>query len=133
VFIRRGDDFLLFHRAIDHYWHVVAGVVEEGETFVGAAARELREETSLDAALIDLKMPQGYRVPDVMRHEYAPGVDEVAIENFAVEAPAGWEPILNEEHDQYRWLSLTDAIELAHWPETAEVFAAIARPKHSSS
>jgi hypothetical protein len=29
-------------------------------------------------------------------------------------------------------LGLTDAVALAHWPETAEVFAAIARPKLSS-
>ncbi|TMC79367.1 MAG: NUDIX domain-containing protein [Chloroflexi bacterium] len=132
VFIRRNDDFLLFHRAVDKYWHVVAGVVEDGETFPGAAARELREETGLDAALLDLGMPQRYRVPEEMRDEYAPGVGEVAIENFAVAVPAGWEPILNEEHDEYRWVSLADAIALAHWPETAAVLAAIARPKISS-
>ncbi len=45
MIIRRGDDFLLLHRAIDRYWHVIAGVVEEGETFAGAAVRELVEET----------------------------------------------------------------------------------------
>jgi 8-oxo-dGTP pyrophosphatase MutT (NUDIX family) len=110
VFIRRDDHFLLFHRAVDKYWHVVAGVVEDGETFAGAAARELHEETRLDAAL----------------------VNEVAIENFAVEVPAGWAPILNEEHDEYRWLSLADAMALAHWPETAEILAAIERPKIAS-
>ena len=129
MIIRRGDDFLLLHRAIDRYWHVIAGVVEEGETFARAAVRELAEETGLDAALVDLEMPQGYRVPDEMRDEYAPGVNRVAIENFAVVVSAGWEPTLNEEHDGYRWLSLADAIALAHWPETGEVLAAIARPK----
>jgi 8-oxo-dGTP pyrophosphatase MutT (NUDIX family) len=36
---------------------------------------------------------------------------------------------LNEEHDEYRWLSLKEAIALAHWPETVEVLVAIARPK----
>jgi dATP pyrophosphohydrolase len=132
VIIRRDDDFLLLHRAIDRYWHVIAGVVEEGETFAGAAVRELAEETGLVAALADLQMPQSYRVPDEMRDEYATGVNEVAIENFAVVVPSGWEPILNEEHDEYRWLGLTDAVAVAHWPETAEVFAAIARPKLSS-
>lgn len=129
MIIRRDDAFLLLHRAIDRYWHVIAGVVEEGETFAGAAVRELAEETGLDAALVDLEMPQNYRVPDEMRDEYAPGVNRVAIENFAVVVPAGWEPVLNEEHDEYRWLSLADAIALAHWPETAEVLAAIAKPK----
>jgi dATP pyrophosphohydrolase len=120
---------VLFHRAVDRYWHVVAGVVEDGETFAGAAARELLEETGLAAAPVDLEMPQAYRVPEQMRPEYAPTVEVVAIENFVVEVPTGWEPILNEEHDDYRWLSLADAIALAHWPETGEVFAAIARAK----
>jgi 8-oxo-dGTP pyrophosphatase MutT (NUDIX family) len=103
--------------------------VEEGETFAGAAARELSEETGLDAGPVDMRIPQRYRVPAGMRHEYARGVDEVAIENFAVDVPAGWEPVLNEEHDEYRWLSLKEAIALAHWPETVEVLVAIARPK----
>jgi dATP pyrophosphohydrolase len=129
VFIRRGDDFLLFHRAVDRYWHVVAGVVEEDETFAGAAARELAEETGLHSALVDLRRPQRYRVPEELRHEYAPGVDDVAIENFAVEVPPGWEPVLNEEHDEYRWLSREEAIAIAHWPETKAVLAAIAAPK----
>lgn len=103
--------------------------MENGETFAGAAARELLEETGLDAAPVDLKMPQGYDVPAEMRPEYAPTVDVVAIENFVVEVPAGWEPTLNEEHDDYRWLSLADAIAISHWPETGEMFAAIAKAK----
>ena len=74
-------------------------------------------------------MPQAYRVPAEMRPEYDPTVDDVAIESFLVDVPAGWEPTLNEEHDDYRWLSLADAIALSHWPETGEVFAAIARAK----
>jgi dihydroneopterin triphosphate diphosphatase len=114
---------------VDRYWHVVAGVVESGETFAGAAGRELFEETGLVATPVDLKMPQRYRVPDAMRHEYEAGVDEVAIENFTVAVPQGWEPILNEEHDEFRWLRLPEATALAHWPETAEVLAAVASRK----
>jgi dATP pyrophosphohydrolase len=119
----------MLHRAIEDYWHVVAGVVEDGETFGGAAARELREETGLDAVVSDVGMRQSYRVPAEMRGEYLDGVDEVAVENFAVEVPSDWEPALNEEHDDYRWLTRTEAIAIAHWPETKEVLAAIARPK----
>jgi dATP pyrophosphohydrolase len=116
----------MLHRAVDDYWHVVAGVVEEGETFAEAAARELREETGLDAAVIDVRIAQSYRVPDDMRSEYLAGVDEVTIENFAVEVPPGWEPVMNEEHDDYRWLTVSEAIAIAHWPETKQVLAAVA-------
>src|SRR5439155_5511785 len=32
IFVTRGGQFLLMHRAQDDYWHVAAGVVEEGES-----------------------------------------------------------------------------------------------------
>jgi len=116
----------MLHRAIDDYWHVVAGVVEEGETFPEAAARELREETGLDASVADVRMRQLYAVPESMRADYLAGVDQVVIENFTVVVPLGWEPVLNEEHDDYRWLSASDSIAIAHWPETKAVLAAVA-------
>jgi 8-oxo-dGTP diphosphatase len=126
VIIRRGEHYLMLHRVGDDYWHVVAGVVEDGETFAAAAARELNEETGLEASVIDLRMRQTYRVPDEMRAEYLVGVDQVAIENFTVQVAPGWEPVLNDEHDDYRWLIASEAIAIAHWPETKEVLAAVA-------
>jgi len=116
----------MLHRAVDDYWHVVSGGVEEGETFAEAAARELREETGVEAHVVDVGVQQSYRVPDEWRGEYLAAVNDVAIENFAVEVSQDWEPVLNEEHDHYRWLSPTEAIAIAHWPETKEVLAAVA-------
>ena len=36
---------------------------------------------------------------------------------FAAEAPAGWEPVLDEEHVDYRWCSEADALALLRYPE----------------
>ena len=54
------------------------------------------------------------------QHLYAPDQYVVMVESFAVEAPSGWEPTLNHEHDEYRWCSLGDALELLHWPEVKD-------------
>ena len=109
VAVRRGDQFLVLLRApYKHgYWHLAGGGVE-GESDADAAARELYEETELAATTLeDLGDDLGY--------------DGVSVHAFATEAPPGWEPTLNEEHDEHRWCSLGDALELLRWEEPREV------------
>ena len=114
VFVHRADEALVLFRAPeDAYWHVVAGGLERGETFDAAAVRELREETGLSA--------EG-RVHPLRRRYTWTGEHggEVEGECYAVEAPAGWEPVLNEEHSEYRWCSFEEAAELVRWPEVGD-------------
>ena len=40
---------------------------------------------------------------------------------FLVDVPPAWEPRLNDEHDEYRWCSRDDAVELLYWPEPKEL------------
>lgn len=119
VFVYRNDRFLVLRRALERYWHVVAGVVEPSENYADAALRELREETDLEPPppLLDLRHPQTYPLGEHMSGLYPSGTKEIVIESFAVEAPAGWEPMLNEEHDEYRWCTFDEAMALLHWPE----------------
>jgi len=109
VMIRRGDELLVLRRcaADGGYWHTVAGGVEHGETYAQAAARELCEETGLVAQPIDLERTFWY--------------DDVQVQAFVVDVPAGWEPVLNPEHDEYRWCTRDEAVALLHWPETREL------------
>ncbi|MBP2351323.1 ADP-ribose pyrophosphatase YjhB (NUDIX family) [Kribbella aluminosa] len=52
VVVRRGDEVLLLLRAntgyMDGYWAVPAGHVEQGESAVAAAVRELKEEVGIE-------------------------------------------------------------------------------------
>jgi 8-oxo-dGTP pyrophosphatase MutT (NUDIX family) len=106
------------------YWHLVAGAVEEGESAADAAARELAEEVGLDARVVDLGRRFTYGHEDWEPVEVR--FDEVAVDCFLADAPAGWEPVLNDEHDAFRWCSPADAERILRWPEPGEVVRAVA-------
>jgi 8-oxo-dGTP pyrophosphatase MutT (NUDIX family) len=133
IFVHRGEQLLVVHRAQDNYWHVVAGALEQGETFSDAAARELREETGLVAQPTDMGLEQTYAITARERPLYPAGTAGVVIGNFHVEAPAGWEPQLNEEHDRYEWADLLAARELMQWLETQEAIDLLAEQLRARS
>ena len=130
VFVRRGDEFLVLHRPPDRggYWHSVAGALEEGESYAEAAARELLEETGLEATPVDVDRPFAYSLDEEpeWRKVLQPGVEEIAVRTFVVDAPDGWEPALDWEHDEHRWCAAEEAAELLFWPDVKEHFRAIA-------
>jgi 8-oxo-dGTP pyrophosphatase MutT (NUDIX family) len=120
VFVHRGDRLLILHRVREGYWHVVAGSLEDGETYADAAARELREETGLVEHPVDLRLEQTYAITEHERPLYPAGTSGVVIGNFHVAAPDGWQPALNEEHDRHDWATFDVAREMMHWLETQE-------------
>lgn len=133
VFIYRRERYLLLRRMDPRYWHVVAGVVEPGESFPTAAARQLAEETGLTAPVIDLGIPAPYPIDPTDRSQYAPDVTKVLVHVFAAEAADLWEPVLSEEHDIFRWSSFDDCMALLHWPEAKDALTKLAARRDSTA
>ena len=127
VFVRRGEEYLILHRSKEQgaYWHSVAGGLEKGESFAAAAGRELREETGLEAPLVQLDQHFVYRL-EGWEPRYRPEGGEIRVECFLAEAPAGWEPSLDWEHDDYRWCRPQEGAELLFWPEPRELLQELA-------
>jgi 8-oxo-dGTP pyrophosphatase MutT (NUDIX family) len=126
IFVLRRDrtEVLVCHRSdpLDAYWHTVAGGVEPGESADAAALRELHEETGLVGVPARERTSYDYPLdeePPHRRARYAPGVQAVHVECFLVDAPDGWEPRLDPEHDAYRWCTPEEAVDLLRWEDTA--------------
>jgi 8-oxo-dGTP pyrophosphatase MutT (NUDIX family) len=47
-----------------------------------------------------------------------PAGTAIEITCFEAEVPSGTEPVLNEEHDTYRWCSFAEADGLLRWEDT---------------
>ncbi|MGH3137014.1 MAG: NUDIX hydrolase [Gaiellaceae bacterium] len=136
VVVHRGvaaePEFLVLQRAPERqgYWHLVAGALEHGEDAETAAVRELREETGLEADVVDLDRRYLYSLddePPEVRARFAAEVTEVAVTAFSAEVPRSWEPALDEEHVDHRWCSASEAIALLRYPEPQDAVREAAR------
>ena len=106
---------LLIERAdAPGYWQSVTGSQEPGETLAETAARELREETGIDAARYggarDWQMSNVYEIYPRWRYRYAPGITHNTEHVFGLEVPEPVAVVLEpREHRAYTWLPYADA------------------------
>jgi 8-oxo-dGTP diphosphatase len=95
------------------------GAVETGETLHEAVVREVREETQLTIEPVALA---GYREA-IMRDDQGRVERHFVILSFAARWLAG-EPVLNEELDDARWLTLSELSGLRTTDGLAEIVSA---------
>ena len=120
----RSWEYLLLKRIPDRerFWQGVTGAPEEGEALADAAKRELFEETRLvPLSLEKINFSYSFPVADEWRHLYDLNVKKITEYVFVAYIDAQKEPVLDgTEHDEYRWCSVEEAVQLLHWPENKE-------------
>lgn len=90
-------------------WQPIMGHIEPGETAAEAARRELAEETGLRALPL-------WQVDSVFPFFLA-GPDEVYLSPaFVAQAAAADQPVLDEEHNAWRWVGDADVPHAFAWP-----------------
>jgi len=108
----QGPAYLALRRAdVDHLsgtWQAVHGGIEDGETAVQAAWREVQEEIGLT--------PLRFWQLDHVETHYLPHKDAIRmVPCFVAELPHSAEPTLGPEHDQHAWLDIDALIERLIW------------------
>lgn len=107
-------NYLLFKRASGHIyhgqWRMIGGKVKSDEEYWQAALRELFEETAL-------KPKKFWTVPSINSF-YESTTDSILhIPAFAAEIDSGDSIQLNQEHSEYSWFELDQALDKIFWPE----------------
>lgn len=106
---------LLMKRVKGGFWCHVAGSIEAGETGVDAIVREFAEETQIQVThLYNAQFLEQFYVDSANLIELIPV--------FAVLCPANQNVTLNNEHTEYKWCSLQEALELAPFPNQHAVY-----------
>jgi 8-oxo-dGTP pyrophosphatase MutT (NUDIX family) len=114
----RGDalEVLLLRRARGQVrpgsWEAVHGKIDDGETPVASARRELKEETGCDAIAL-------YNLSRVEQFYYHTSDEVMLIPVFVAFVAADAVIHLSEEHDTMLWLPPAQARERFSWPRAA--------------
>jgi len=97
------------HKADQNVWAYPGGGLEDGESAAQAAAREAEEETGRAVDADGLK---------VWTRRERGGLD---FTTFLVDVDAPFEPVLNDEHDEFRWVKPAQALESLTLHEGAKI------------
>ena len=97
------------------FWQSVTGSLKEEESHADAAARELLEETGFtdEGVLSDSGISRKFDIDPRWRDRFEPGVLENVEFEWRYKIPAARDIELNEEeHSEYKWVPIDDAIDM---------------------
>ena len=112
LIVRRSDTDS--HRPLQ--WDLPGGHVEPGESLEHALEREVQEETSLDLSAIPSRLV--YAVSDTFDDDNL----SVSWLFFVAHIPSS-EIVLSDEHDQYKWVGVDQAVDLIEYDRKSHALA----------
>ena len=123
VVVHDGDRVLLLHRRPErgNYWQPITGSIEDGESPLDTARRELREETGHSGEPEPLDLSQSFLIESHFlesRHPAPIIASEVA---YAASLDSCLPVHLDAaEHDTFGWFTLAEARERIRWTDDRE-------------
>jgi 8-oxo-dGTP diphosphatase len=115
VYARRGDRVLVIEHRRLQTWLPIGGELEDGETPIEAAMRELHEETGLVGAFWPLAGALDGVPPGLIGYEEHQAGSKGLHMNFvfATQVTDGAEVVPNEEFGDFRWVDRAELESLA--------------------
>jgi dATP pyrophosphohydrolase len=116
VHTAQGEVLLLERAARPGYWQSVTGSLDRpDEPLAAAALREVREETGIEAAPLELRrwnLAYTFEIYAQWRHRFAPGTTHNTEHVFSLQLPERAPVILApDEHVASQWLPWREAAE----------------------
>jgi phosphoglycolate phosphatase len=124
IFDDAGRVLMVRTRKWSNLWGIPGGKIKSGETALGALHRELKEETNLEIGDARFVMVQDcIRSPEFYRDAH------FLLLNYVVRRVGDGAVRLNDEAEEFRWLALEEALNLAlNRPTRVLIEAVMARP-----
>ena len=119
------------------FWQSVTGTMESDEVPIQTAAREVKEETSINIAALNLQLQDcrrvnQYEIRAMWLHKYPAGTKYNTEHVFTLQVPKGTDVALTE-HSAYQWLKKADAVAKVWSPTNKEAIADFVPEKDLSS
>lgn len=134
VVIHTPDSSVLLIERTDHpgFWQSVTGSKDHlGDSLVETAAREVQEETGVQAdasRFVDWAVSNIYDIYPAWQHRYAAGVTRNTEHVFSLCVPSGTPIVLNPaEHTAFQWLPYRAAADVCYSPSNAEAILMLPR------
>lgn len=120
IIFDKNKKVLLIHQIAGDYWGFPKGHVEEGETELQTALREVKEEVGLDVEIIDPKYR--YVLNYIIKEK---NVDKTTILYLARPKQENAKAIIQEaEVTESKWITTEEAFELLTFDDMKEVLRA---------